>query len=370
MVETRKDPNKPWNELSGLSPREGSTQSKSRTKCIERCGWSNGHFWASSASEILAACSFDECKFRGSESLAEQRHHFVLRGTTQGPPQETKDLEVAEESLRYSWHESSVCDVFGGSQRTRSSERRIGAMVVTGEQRWRREVFLGEMASFFPFSGVGANDLVQWMREAFRVRVCERVDPGFLTTVEFMRRKVAWNAEDFFWIYDPTKNWLSLMSLVSLARSNLSKRRASLWHPVRKRWTKVYMTVQTSWTNEKHNNASLLLAQHWMLDRTDQKHNMQRKNQRYSCLIPRVLWSVWSNVCVSTTAKHPCTAGVFHIKKCSARSKWWQRRIGTGNWRDCRRRALGFILVVICWRRILQHSRLWRCQLRRASTSR
>ena len=41
------------------------------------------------------------------------------------------------------------------------------------------------------------------MREAFRVRACERVDPGFWTTVEFMRRKVAWNAEDFFWIYDP-----------------------------------------------------------------------------------------------------------------------------------------------------------------------
>ena len=41
------------------------------------------------------------------------------------------------------------------------------------------------------------------MRETFRVRVCERVDPGCLITVEFMRRKVAWNAEDFFWIYDP-----------------------------------------------------------------------------------------------------------------------------------------------------------------------
>ena len=35
-VETRKDPNKPWYELSGLSPREGSTQWQSRTKCIKR----------------------------------------------------------------------------------------------------------------------------------------------------------------------------------------------------------------------------------------------------------------------------------------------------------------------------------------------
>ena len=48
---------------------------------------------ASSASEFLAACSFGECKFRGSEDLAEQRYCFVLRGTTQGPAQETKDLE-------------------------------------------------------------------------------------------------------------------------------------------------------------------------------------------------------------------------------------------------------------------------------------
>ena len=58
---------------------------------------------------------------------------------------------------------------------------------------------------FIPaISGVRANDLEQLMRdETFRVRVCERVDPGFLTTVEIMRRKVTWNVEDFFRIYDP-----------------------------------------------------------------------------------------------------------------------------------------------------------------------
>ena len=37
--------------------------------------------WTSSASEFLAACSLGECKFRGFESLAEQKYHFVLRGT-------------------------------------------------------------------------------------------------------------------------------------------------------------------------------------------------------------------------------------------------------------------------------------------------
>ena len=57
---------------------------------------------------------------------------------------------------------------------------------------------------FIPaISGVRANDLEQLMREAFRVRVCERVVLGFLTTAEILRRKRAWNAEDFFKIYDP-----------------------------------------------------------------------------------------------------------------------------------------------------------------------
>ena len=43
-VETRKDPNKLWYESSGLIPREGHAQSKSRTKCATRCGWSTAYF--------------------------------------------------------------------------------------------------------------------------------------------------------------------------------------------------------------------------------------------------------------------------------------------------------------------------------------
>ena len=66
-VETRKDSNKPWYELSGLSPREGSTRSKSRIKCIKRCGWSNGHFGPhprqSSLQRVnLASASFADLK--------------------------------------------------------------------------------------------------------------------------------------------------------------------------------------------------------------------------------------------------------------------------------------------------------------------
>ena len=123
--------------------------------------------------------------------------------------------------------------------------------------------------------------------------------------------------------------------------------------------------------NKKHNNTDPWLAQHCTLHKTDQKRNTQRKKQRDSHLDPRVLRSVCSNVCASVTARHQCSAGVFHIKKCQVKSGQGQMRIGQGNWRGCaRRRVDGIILVIVCWRRIRRHSRLWRCQLQRVNTSR
>ena len=48
-----------------------------------------------------------------------------------------------------------------------------------------------------------ADDLEQLMREVFKARICERIGPGFPTSVEFLHRKVAWNAEGFPWTHDP-----------------------------------------------------------------------------------------------------------------------------------------------------------------------
>ena len=92
-VETRKNPNKPWYESSCPSPPEGSTQSKSRTKCTKRCGWSSGYFephprQGSLQRVLLANESFADLK----AWRAEQRYHFVPSGNTQGSPQDTKDL--------------------------------------------------------------------------------------------------------------------------------------------------------------------------------------------------------------------------------------------------------------------------------------
>ena len=152
--------------------------------------------WTSSASKIPSACSFGECQFRGFEGLAEQRCHFVPRGTTKGPPQETKDLEFAPrvKCLQHTWRKVPT--------KCLQKDALVPwwywkATLKTCSVYWRD--------GFIPaISGVRANDFEQLMRETFRVRACERVDRGFLTTVEFVRRKVAWNAQDFFWIYDPT----------------------------------------------------------------------------------------------------------------------------------------------------------------------
>ena len=48
-----------------------------------------------------------------------------------------------------------------------------------------------------------------------------------------------------------------------------------------------------------------LVAQHYMLDKTDQKHNTQRKKQRDSCQVQSVPRSVRSNICASITAVQP-----------------------------------------------------------------
>ena len=48
-----------------------------------------------------------------------------------------------------------------------------------------------------------ADDLEHLMREVAKVKICERISPGFLTSAEFLHRKVAWNAEGFSWTHDP-----------------------------------------------------------------------------------------------------------------------------------------------------------------------
>ena len=101
-----------------------------------------------------------------------------------------------------------------------------------------------------------ADDLEQLMREVFKVKICELIGPEFLTALEFLHRKVAWNAEGFSWTHDPKhSHWQWLMGLVSTARTNSSIRSGtSLWLLVRKQWAKGSVSVRTVWMNKNHNN--------------------------------------------------------------------------------------------------------------------
>ena len=48
-----------------------------------------------------------------------------------------------------------------------------------------------------------AKGVEQLMPEVFKVKICECIGPGFLTAVEFLHRKVAWNAEGFSLTHGP-----------------------------------------------------------------------------------------------------------------------------------------------------------------------
>ena len=203
-VETRKEPNKPWYESSRLSPREGSTQSKSRTKCTKRCGWSSGHFerlprQRSLQRVLLANASFADLKARRNRDTIS----FYLV-----PPKDLLRKRKIWKMLKNRCGIRDTSHVFA----THVEEGPNGhglhkdallpwwcwkATMKTCSVHWRD--------GFIPaISGVRAIDLEQLMHETFRVKVCERIDPGFLTTVEVLRRTVAWNVEDFFWVHDPT----------------------------------------------------------------------------------------------------------------------------------------------------------------------
>ena len=202
-VETRKDPNKPWYELSGLSPREGSTQSKSRTKCTKRCGWSSCYFelhpCQSSLQRVhLASASFADLKAWWNRNTIA---FYVI------PPKDLRRKRKIWSLLNNRCGIRDASQVFATQAEESPNEHGLQKDALVPWWYWKATLKTCGVYwrhGFIPaVSGVRANDLEQWMREAFRVRVCERVDPGFLPTVEFMHRKAAWNAEDFFWMYDP-----------------------------------------------------------------------------------------------------------------------------------------------------------------------
>ena len=202
--ETRKDPNKPWYESSGLSPRESSTQSKSRTKCTKRCGWSSGYFephprQRSLQRVHLANASFADLKVRRNRDTIS---FYVVT------PKDLRRKRKIWSLLKNRCGTRDMGQVFATYVEESPNEHDLQKDALVPWWYWKAtlktcNVHWGD--GFIPaIVGVRANDLEQLMREKFRVRACEHVDPGSLTTMEILCRKVAWNAENFR-IYDPKR---------------------------------------------------------------------------------------------------------------------------------------------------------------------
>ena len=89
--------------------------------------------------------------------------------------------------------------------------------------------------------------------------------------------------------------------------------------------------------NKKDINTDHWVAQHCTLDKTDKKHNMQRKKQRDSCLIPHVVVS----------SSFPCQEMPNEIRAVL-------EAIWAGELEVLRSTSCGLIfLVIICWKRAL-----------------
>ena len=194
-VETRKDPNKPWYESSGLRPRESSTQSKSRTKCTKRCEWSSGYFephprQRSLQRVHLANASFADLKVRRNRDTIS---FYVVT------PKDLRRKRKIWSLLKNRCGTRDMGQVFATYVEEGPNEHDLQKDALVPWWYWKAtlktcSVHWGD--GFIPaISSVRANDLEQLMRETFRVRTCEHVDPGSLKTVEILCRKVAWNAE-------------------------------------------------------------------------------------------------------------------------------------------------------------------------------
>ena len=289
-METRKDPNKPWYKSSGLSPREGCTQSKSRTKCAKRCGWSSGYFGPhprqrSLQRVLLANASFaDLMAWRNNDTIS-----FYMV-----PP---KDLRRKRKIWRLLQNRCGIRDtsrVFAAHVEEDLNEHGLQkdalvpcwywkATLKTCNVHWRDGFILS-------ISGVRANDLEQLMCETFRVRACDRVDPGSLTTAKILRRKAAWNVEDFFWIDDPIHTLALADEFVFVGMKELEQTKNILVAPGSKTMNKgLHDGARLGLTRDAAMQVFVWHSTERWTGQTNNKHNTQRKNQRDSCLISRVL---------------------------------------------------------------------------------
>ena len=154
------------------------------------------------------------------------------------------------------------------------------------------------------------------------MKICEHIGPGFLTSVEFLHRKVAWNAEGFSGHTIRNTHWQWLTGLVFNGKKQLEQTK---WKvavaPESKTVVKVCATGADGLDEQETQQYRSLIgtALHVGQDRPRTQYATKRSSEI----------RVWTNACREVCAQTFVqvlqrgtlySAGVFHIKKCQARS--------------------------------------------------
>ena len=129
-----------------------------------------------------------------------------------------------------------------------------------------------------------ADDLEQLMR-VFKVKICERVCPGFWSSVGIPPQDSCMERRMCHLDPRPETHWRWSTAFGFDGKKPLEQAK---WHRDHRRWARVCATVQTHLTRKKHHTSGPWLGQRCMWSRTDQKHRMLRKTQGGECRVQHV----------------------------------------------------------------------------------
>ena len=190
-----------------------------------------------------------------------------------------------------------------------------------------------------------ADDLEQLMREVFKVKICERIGPGFLTSVEFLHKKVGWDAESFSWTHDP-KHTLAMAD--GFGFNGKKQLEQTKWKVTVAPGSKTVAKCLRDGADRPETQDATKEAARFMSGPTRAAKCMLKRLCKYYSEAPVLSWSF------------PYQAMPSEIRAVTD-AKLGRVTAGT---------ALDVVWMIICWRRIHRRSRLWRCQLQRVSMSR
>ena len=100
---------------------------------------------------------------------------------------------------------------------------------------------------------------------------------------------MAWNAEDFFRIYDPIHTLALADEFAFVDKKQLERTKSIFVAPGSKTMNKKSHDGADDLDEQETQQCRSLTGTALKDGQTDQKHNTQRRNQRDSCPIPRVL---------------------------------------------------------------------------------